>query len=78
MLSVLVVDLAISTEKLKRVYSGGAQEVVARSRDGRVVRFPANILRPFVEHDGVHGSFKIHFDDQNRCQSIDRIHDARP
>ena len=69
----IAVDLAITVEHLKRVYRGSAQEVVARSRDGRVVRFPATILKPFVTVDGVHGSFRIRFDENNRFYDIERL-----
>jgi hypothetical protein len=69
----LIVDLDLSPDALKHVYRGDAREVVARSRDGRIVRFPASILKPYVEHDGVHGSFRIFFDGGHRFQRIDRL-----
>ena len=68
----LIINLAISSEEFQRLYVGSAQHVVARSLDGRSVRFPANILRPFVLHNGIRGQFEIVFDEDNRFQSISR------
>ncbi|TQV80991.1 DUF2835 family protein [Exilibacterium tricleocarpae] len=69
----LIVDLAISAEEYQRLYRGAANAVVARARDGRRVRFPAHILRPFVTHTGIQGSFAITFDADNRYQAVERI-----
>ncbi len=69
----LLVDLALSAERLKLLYRGDVQDVVATSRDGRVVRFPANILRPFVDRDGVYGTFRIHYDAGHRLERIERV-----
>ena len=69
----LIVDLAISSDEYVKLYQGAARVVHTHSRDGRRVHFPANILVPFVEHNGVHGSFVIQFDSNNRFQQIQRI-----
>ena len=69
----LDVDLAIDSEELLAMYRGAAREVIARAADGRVVRFPAIVLRPFVDSRGVHGSFRIRFGADNRFRGIVRI-----
>ena len=66
-------SLSISTEEFQRLYEGSAKTVFARSVDGRSIRFPAGILRPFVLHNGVRGTFQIQFDDDNRFQAIQRL-----
>jgi hypothetical protein len=55
------------------MYQGVVKDVVTRAVDGRTVRFPAHILRPFVTHDGVSGRFQIIFDDNHRFQTIKRL-----
>lgn len=55
------------------MYEGVVKDVVARSQDGRRVRFPANILRPFVTHAGIAGRFQIEFDGDNRFKTIEKI-----
>ncbi len=72
-LNAIVVSLFISAEEFQRLYQGSAKTVHALSVDGRNIRFPAAILRPFVLHNGVSGTFQINFDEQNRFQSIQRL-----
>jgi hypothetical protein len=68
----VIIDLAISQDALLHAYRGDARNVQAHARDGRSVRFPASILRPFVSHAGVHGTFRIVFDDAGKFQSVER------
>ena len=65
--------LNIPPEQFQRLYEGVAKTVNARSIDGKSVRFPANILRPFVTHAGVVGTFAIHFSAEHRFQNIEKI-----
>jgi hypothetical protein len=67
------VQLNISAAEFQRLYEGTVREVSVRSLDGRRVRFPANILRPFVTHSGISGTFCIRFDQDNRYLGIDRV-----
>ena len=69
----LEVDLAIPAAELLRLYRGEVREVVARARDGRVLRFPVSALRPFVSRDGVHGRFRIRCDAAQRLAGIERL-----
>lgn len=69
----IIVNLAISAEEFQRLYEGSAKTVFAHSIDGRSIRFPANILRPFVMHTGVRGTFQIDFDEENHFKSIVRL-----
>lgn len=69
----IIINLAISSEEFQRLYEGSAKDVFARSVDGRSIRFPANILRPFVLHAGIRGTFQIEFDEENRFKAITRL-----
>lgn len=69
----IYVQLNIPPAQFQRLYEGVAKTVNARSLDGRNVSFPANILRPFVTHAGIAGTFAIHFSDENRFQDIEKI-----
>ncbi len=69
----MVFNLVIEAEEYQRLYAGLAKSVSAVSVDGRRVHFPAHILRQFVSYDGVRGRFMIHFDSDNRFQSIERL-----
>lgn len=69
----LIVDLSISPEEYLKMYQGVASSVHAHARDGRSIRFPANILQQFVTRDGIRGSFQIIFDDNMKFQAIRRL-----
>ncbi|MFT5987827.1 MAG: hypothetical protein ACI97Y_000399, partial [Pseudomonadales bacterium] len=43
----IVVDISIGPDEWIKLYQGLAQDVTARARDGRSVRFPARILSRF-------------------------------
>jgi hypothetical protein len=65
--------LAISAEEYLAYYQGNAQEVIVRSDDNKIVRFPASAIRKFVTHDGIFGSFEITFDENNKLIAIQPI-----
>lgn len=69
----LMVDLAIDAEEFLRFYKGAARTVVVTAVNGQTVRFPANILKPFVAHNGVHGRFEITFSANGKLIAIDKL-----
>jgi len=69
----LIVNLAIPAEEFLRIYQGTAKTVSAKSIDGKQVKFPADILRPYVLHQGIYGQFKIHFDELHKFKSIEKL-----
>jgi hypothetical protein len=71
----VTVRLKISPERFQAYYQGVVEYVVAQSIDGRTIQFPARVLRPFVSHQGVQGTFEITFDATLKFQSICRAKD---
>ena len=69
----LHVVLNISPQKLIYYYEGAVDTVVAKTTDGRIIRFPANILRSVVRPDGVKGVFEIVMNENHKFISINRI-----
>ena len=69
----IIVDLRISSEEFLKVYRGPSRVVSTRARDGRRVQFPANILRPWLLHDGIRGTFRIRFSDAGKLEDIQRL-----
>ncbi|MBV1906302.1 MAG: DUF2835 domain-containing protein [Pseudomonadales bacterium] len=69
----VIVDLSINADSIQKLYAGRINGVSALSRDGRRIRFPANILRPFVGFDGVQGVFQLTIDSESRLQEIKRL-----
>jgi hypothetical protein len=66
-------SLAISTDDYLRFYQGKARNVSAITDDGRRIEFPAEHLRAFVMHDGIHGRFELVFDEMNKFVALQRI-----
>ncbi len=69
----LRVSLTITEDELLKWYRQDAQDVYAIAHDGSSVRFPANILQPYVSHSGVQGTFEIEFDEYGKFRSIARL-----
>jgi hypothetical protein len=69
----IIVDLFISREEWLKLYRGETHTVFATSRDGRSIKFPANILTKYTTQNGVEGSFVIQFTDEGKFQSITRL-----
>ncbi len=67
-----VVPLSIAADTYQHMYSGAAQNVIARDEEGRQIQFPAASLRPFVTREGVNGVFIIRVDENNRLLDIRR------
>jgi hypothetical protein len=57
----LLLDLALPADRLRAVYEGRADRIMAHSRDGRRVSIPARHFRPFITHAGVYGTFELTF-----------------
>ncbi len=68
-----VVDLAIADAEMLRYYRGTGQTVIATSREGKTLRFPARWLRAFVGRNGVQGTFALEVDAGYRLQRMTRL-----
>lgn len=71
----ILFKLKITPEEYLIYYQGVADTVSARSVDGRVVRFPAAILRPFVTKKGIHGLFAVRIDSKGKFKNIKYLGD---
>jgi len=68
----ILISLNIAPEEMVRWYAGEANIVRATAIDGRKVKFPANILKPFVTREGVRGVFCIKYSAAGKFLSISR------
>ncbi len=69
------VVLKIPAYQLLYYYEGEVDTVAAKTTDGRIIHFPANILRSVVHNDGVYGTFELGFDENHKFVSISRVDD---
>lgn len=70
---VLRFQLSLSSEKYLKYYKGQASSIQVRSLDNKRIRFPANAIRQFLTHDGIHGMFEIRFDKNNKLIEVVKI-----
>lgn len=71
--NVIYVSLVISRDEYLRYYQGSAKNVFAQETCGRKVSFPANILQPFVTHNGIAGTFAISFSESGKFVAIEKL-----
>ena len=69
----VTITLNISAHHYLEWYKGTARVVVARSVEGLTVQFPASVLQQFVTLDGIHGSFRLTYDDNHRFVRLESL-----
>ena len=67
------ISLAITNDQMRRYYDGSASVVVTRTRCGSTLQLAARHLRPFLDHNGVHGVFLLTLSADNRLLDLVRI-----
>ena len=65
--------LQLTPDEVRAYYSGSLRWVQVQARDGRTLRFPFRLLRPFVTGDGVEGEFEMSVDDAGTCTDLRRV-----
>ena len=72
---VLTFRLNVDREEAMRYYRGEASAVVARTDTGQSLQFPALHVRRFITQNGIHGLFRIRFDDKHKLLNLERLGD---
>lgn len=66
-------ELAISAAEYLDYYRGTITQVIARTKSGVVVQFPARLLRDVVTEGGVRGRFELVCDENLQGARISRL-----
>ena len=66
-------DINIPAEQILAYYQGIARQVSIIAYDGRRIEFPAEKLRPYLDHQGIRGVFELEFDGNHRFVALHRI-----
>lgn len=66
-------SLKISKQSYLQYYQGSANSIVVKDVSGKIIRFPASMVREFVTHNGIHGIFCIKYDENHKFISIEQI-----
>ena len=60
-------------DQIRLIYSGAARNIMVTTSEGLRIELPAMRFRNFVTKDGLHGSFRLTTDDQNRFVDLERL-----
>lgn len=66
-------NLHLSADEYLQYYEGLAKAIQVRSLCGKTIQFPADKMRKFVLKDGLHGTFVMRLDSNNKFLSVKRI-----
>lgn len=66
-------NLHLSAEEYLQYYEGVVKFIQVKSACGKTIQFPAEKMREFVLKDGIHGTFVIELNDNNKFLSVRRI-----
>lgn len=69
----LVLELRVSADDLLDYYRGMARTVHAVAVTGQTVQFPASALQRHVTEQGVHGWFRLEFDEEHKFLRLERL-----
>ena len=66
-------SISITREEFRPYYEGRVHAAIVTTWGGTRVQLPAFRLRPFLTEEGIHGSFFLVLDDNNKFISLQRI-----
>jgi len=69
----VIVDLNLNMMEAKKYYLGQAKFVRAATLDGKLVQFPARLIRNLIDHNGIEGLFKIFYTEDGKFVQIQKI-----
>lgn len=65
--------ISITAQEYLRYYQGNADSVQVTASNGKIIQFPAGALQKFLDHTGIHGSFRVIFDENNKLVRVERV-----
>lgn len=68
-----VFDLHLTAEEYLQYYQGVVKAVQVMSHCGKRLQFSADKIRQFILADGIHGTFKMKLDPDNKLIEIKRV-----
>ncbi|MDR9468662.1 DUF2835 family protein [Marinospirillum sp.] len=67
------VRLNMGVSECLEFYTSQAPNARTHTVDGRSIIFPRRLLRNMVDSNGIHGLFRITYNDQGQFVSIERV-----
>ncbi|MBE8215216.1 MAG: DUF2835 domain-containing protein [Endozoicomonadaceae bacterium] len=63
----------LTSEQVLEYYKGKKNSVRVKTEEGQSMSIPFDVLLKYVTHDGIGGTFEIHYTDDGQFQSIHKI-----
>ena len=68
----LDLELHVSPDEMLDYYRGAARTVHAVAANGQTVNFPASALQRHITTEGIHGWFRLNFDEHHKFVRLER------
>lgn len=65
--------LSINPKEYLKYYQGNVRWISVESTQGLIIRFPANLLTPYVTHKGITGAFVLSYWPSGKVQSLEKL-----
>lgn len=65
--------IAVSAQEYLRYYKQEVDSVLVTAQDGRILQLPAGALQKFLDQTGIHGSFRVIYDNNNKLLRVERV-----
>lgn len=66
-------ELHLSPERYLDYYRGKVRSIIVRCTSGQSVQFPASLVQRFVSPEGIHGTFVLTCNANNKCVGLERL-----
>jgi len=70
---IVTFGLNIAAPDLEKYYRGQVHNILVNSEQGLKIKFPVNLILPFVDHFGVKGRFQLEYDQRGKAISLKRM-----
>lgn len=69
----VIFSIRMSPDTYLHYYRGTAKNIIVRAEDGRKIQFPAKALQPFIKKNGIHGRFRLIYDQQHKFRQLELL-----
>jgi hypothetical protein len=66
-------SIYLSAAKTESIYQGQVKYIIVETEEGLKLQIPIHNFKPFVNSNGIRGSFRLITDDQNRLKKIEKL-----
>ena len=65
--------ISVSADDFLLYYKGVANSITVSSVNGQVIQLPAGALLKFLDRTGVHGTFRVIYDNNHKLVRVEKV-----